>query len=473
MERNKRLFKTTIIYFIGTFGSKLLVFFLMPLYSAYLSTEQFGTVNLVTNIVPLIGPIFTLQVTETIFRFLCTSKNENEKKSYITNSLIIFALGIIIFILLYIPICVKIKFQYSYLFIIYFIFNYLSLYLQQVLRGMKKSIDYSVTGVVSTLIQLIVNVLLIKSIHERSILLATVLGTMVITIYALIRLKFFNYIDLKLFNKDIIKKILNYSLPLVPNQISWWLNGTAGLYILKFVCGTSATGLVSFANKFPSLLMTVNSIFLLAWTENSIYEYDSEDKEKYYSKNLESFSKFLILFSAFLLPIIKVYYEFFISVTYHDSITLVPLMFISMMFNAIASFIGTIYTASMKTKGAFYTTIVAGVVNIVASFILIPIFNIYGYVLSNIISYVTFYITRKRSIDKIVKLQYNYKLYCFPIVVFVISSIIYIKTGIIFNIISLFIQILIIIYMYRKLIYIIIKGLKIKLIERDKNAKRL
>ena len=83
MERNKRLFKTTIIYFIGTFGSKLLVFFLMPLYSAYLSTEQFGTVNLITNIVPLVGPVFTLQVTETIFRFLCTSKGEDEKKKYI------------------------------------------------------------------------------------------------------------------------------------------------------------------------------------------------------------------------------------------------------------------------------------------------------------------------------------------------------------------------------------------------------
>ena len=84
MERNKRLLKTTIIYFIGTFGSKLLVFFLMPLYAANLSTEQFGTVNLVTNLVPLIGPVFTLQVTETIFRFLCTSNDEAEKKKYIT-----------------------------------------------------------------------------------------------------------------------------------------------------------------------------------------------------------------------------------------------------------------------------------------------------------------------------------------------------------------------------------------------------
>ena len=122
MERNKRLFKTTIIYFIGTFGSKLLVFFLMPLYSAYLSTEQFGTVNLITNIVPLVGPVFTLQVTETIFRFLCTSKGEDEKKKYITNSFIIFLIGMSTFMLMYIPICIITKFQYAYLFILYFVF---------------------------------------------------------------------------------------------------------------------------------------------------------------------------------------------------------------------------------------------------------------------------------------------------------------------------------------------------------------
>ena len=64
MENNKRLLKNTLIYFIGTFGSKLLIFFLLPLYSQYLSLEEYGTVNLITNIVPLIGPIFTLQISE-------------------------------------------------------------------------------------------------------------------------------------------------------------------------------------------------------------------------------------------------------------------------------------------------------------------------------------------------------------------------------------------------------------------------
>ena len=49
MERNKRLAKTTLIYFIGTFGSKILIFFLMPYYSHFLTAEQYGSINLIIN----------------------------------------------------------------------------------------------------------------------------------------------------------------------------------------------------------------------------------------------------------------------------------------------------------------------------------------------------------------------------------------------------------------------------------------
>ena len=240
MERNKRLFKTTIIYFIGSFGSKLLIFFLLPIYSKYLATEQYGNLNLVTNIVPLIGPIFTLQITETIFRFLCTAKEE-EKGKYITNATFLLICGFIAFLILYIPTSIIINFQYFWLFMIYFITNYLGLFFQQVLRGMGKNIDYSITGVISTIVQLLVNILMIQVIYEKSILLATIIGSTIVMIYVLFRIKFFRYIRIKSISKDTIKKMLNYSLPLIPNQISWWFNGTIGLYVLQFFAGASAT----------------------------------------------------------------------------------------------------------------------------------------------------------------------------------------------------------------------------------------
>ena len=240
MDRNKRLVKTTIIYFIGTFGSKLLIFFLLPLYSNWLSTGQYGNLNLLTNVVPLIGPIFTLQITETIFRFLCTAKEE-ERAQYISNAFFLLFAGLLIFSIIYIPIAIVTKFEYSILFIVYFITNYLAMFFQQVLRGLGKNVDYSITGIISTLMQLLINIAMIRILYEKSILLATIVGSAIVVVYALIRTRFIKYINIKLISKNIVKKMLKYSLPLIPNQISWWFNDTVGLYILRFFAGSSAT----------------------------------------------------------------------------------------------------------------------------------------------------------------------------------------------------------------------------------------
>ena len=442
MDRDKRLFKTTIIYFIGTFGSKLLVFFLLPLYSKYLTTEQYGSLNLLTNLLPLIGPIFTLQITDGIFRFLCTSQ-EDDKSKYISNATFLMIIGMTIFMIIYIPITVILKFQNYTIFWLYFIMNYLAMFIQQILRGMKRNIDYSITGVLSTIIQLLFNIIMIRVLYEKSILFATISGSTIILVYGIFRTRFFKYLNIKLISKSVLKEMLQYSLPLIPNQISWWFNDIVGLYFLRFFIGTSATGIASLSNKFPTIIATINSIFLLAWTESTIYEYKSNDKNEYYSKGLELFLICILLASCFLLPAVKVYFRLFINQKYSNSIFYVPIMFTSMIFNALAGFLGTIYTASMKTKNAFYTTFVAAVSNIVLAIALIPKFGIYGYAFANLLSYIIFFIVRKKSINKIVNIKEDIKKYIFPCGLFIITVLIYYlgnnKVNIIYELILLII----------------------------------
>ena len=42
MKELKRLVKTTGVYFLGTVGTKLISFLLLPLYTAYLVPSQYG-----------------------------------------------------------------------------------------------------------------------------------------------------------------------------------------------------------------------------------------------------------------------------------------------------------------------------------------------------------------------------------------------------------------------------------------------
>ena len=78
MDKYKKLLSNTLILSIGTFASKLLVYFLMPLYTAILSKEQYGTADLITNAANLLIPFCCIGITHGVFRF-AADKEENNK----------------------------------------------------------------------------------------------------------------------------------------------------------------------------------------------------------------------------------------------------------------------------------------------------------------------------------------------------------------------------------------------------------
>ncbi len=432
MSRGSKVLKTTAIYFIGNFASKLLMFFLLPLYTAYLTSKDFGQVDLLVSTLPLIAPIFTLQATETIFRFLCSENKNEEKKCSITTSFTIFILGILVFTILYIPLVLKFKFSYAVLFIIYFIITYLGIFMQQVLRGLQRTAEYALTGVIATVVQASLNILLIVKfqMHGDSLLISSIGASAVIALIIALRVRIWTLIDFKLLSKDEVKKQLRYGVPLIPNQICWWVIGLMGKYILLYFQGSSENGVLAVASKFPALVTTISSIFFLAWTENIIREFDSDDRDIYFTKGFKLFMKFNFSATACLLPLIKIYNIMTISGEFADSWKYIPLLIVGTLFNSLAAFLGTVYTASMKTKDAFTTTIVAGIANLVLSLLLIPLMSIWGVVLANTLSFIVLFLVRIKSINKIINFKIDSKESILSIVLVSISVIVYYIQGI-------------------------------------------
>ena len=69
MSRLGKLFSNTAILAVGTFGSKLLVFLLMPLYTAWLTTSEFGAAEMITSISNFLIPLAAVGVSTGVFRF--------------------------------------------------------------------------------------------------------------------------------------------------------------------------------------------------------------------------------------------------------------------------------------------------------------------------------------------------------------------------------------------------------------------
>ena len=144
MSREKSLAKNTVIITIGKLATQMITFFLLPLYTGILSTEEYGTVDLINTLVMLLIPIMTFQVEQGTFRMLVDSRNDfiNEQ-IVITNSIMSTILSIIIFAGIGLPLVFYFGESYWYLFILIVIVTIESSLLFKISRGIIRNNTYS------------------------------------------------------------------------------------------------------------------------------------------------------------------------------------------------------------------------------------------------------------------------------------------------------------------------------------------
>lgn len=61
-NKYNKLVKDTLIFALGSIGSKFILFFLVPLYTNCLTTEQYGIADLVFTIAQIFIPIISLVI---------------------------------------------------------------------------------------------------------------------------------------------------------------------------------------------------------------------------------------------------------------------------------------------------------------------------------------------------------------------------------------------------------------------------
>ena len=100
MKQNRltRLLSNTLIFTVGKFVSKLIVIFMLPFYTSYLSSAEYSTSDLITNLCNLLIPLACLGVSEGIFRNAAT-KNV-DKEAFFTNGAMLMIFGSLGFLVL-------------------------------------------------------------------------------------------------------------------------------------------------------------------------------------------------------------------------------------------------------------------------------------------------------------------------------------------------------------------------------------
>lgn len=402
--------KNTLLFTLGSMSSKLIMFLFLPLYTYYLTTEQYATIDLITVINKLIVPILSCSIYEAVLRF-ALDKNEDKTKVF-TIGIGFMAIGCILSIMI-LPCLDFVESLGDYK--VYFYLLYVTTALNSLFSVFARSIDkvklIAINSIISTAIIAVLNILLIAVFHMQidGYFISLITGNLIVNLLYFWKGRMYHYVNFKKLDSKLLKRMLIYSIPLIPNSLFWWINSSLDRFFLTAMTSLSVVGLYSAASKLPAVLNTLNGIFQQAWGISAIKEYDSEGGAKFFTQMYSLYSLFIILCSSIIILSCKYLGIFLFHNDFYEAWTIVPVLTVGFFYSCLNSFLGTIYTATKSTKSLLITTCVGAMINILFNMLLIPRYGAIGASIGTCISHFSVWIVRLVKGNKILKINVNYK----------------------------------------------------------------
>lgn len=444
MNKKKQLAKNTIIIFIGKVCTQLISFFLLPLYTGYLSTKEYGIVDLIQTYITLLVPIITLELEMSIFRYLVDARNdEKETKKLISNNFFILGIGLSIFSLFYIIVTCFFKINFRWLILIDIIVCTMSGNFLQVARGFGRTIDYAVSCIITGVSTIICNIFLIVFLHmgaEGMIISMTVANGMC-SLYLFIRLKLYQKINFKFIDTKLVKSMNKYSIPLIPNGISWWIVNVSDRTIISYVLGAAANGLYAVSNKFPTILSSLLGIFNLSWSESAALHINSPDRDKFFSDISNTVTKLFSSLGVGMIACMPFVFPILVNSQYNDAYNYIPILILGAVFNVVICLYSAIYIAKKMTKQVASTSILGAIINIFINVLLIKYIGLYAASISTAIAYFVMMIYRYFDLKKYITIRFENGLIIKSIFIYTFSIFLYYTNNFYLNILNLIVVI--------------------------------
>lgn len=408
MNQKKELMKNTIIIAIGKLSTQVISYFLLPLYSSKLTPAEYGSYDFICTLSIFLCPIITFLMEESMFRYLIDAYSKVEKKKIITQTILYTFLGTTVFTILA---TLVMKFGTNYtnayiLAIILFVISNVLIGLSNSLsRGLGKIKLYSISNFILGICTIILNIIFILVVKKgaEGLLWANTIANITTAILVLIILKLPKYIGR--LDKTLMKDMIKYSIPLVPNSISWSIINMSDRLILTQMVNSAANGIYAMANKFPNIINVLYGYFYTAWKESAAKIVKEENKNNYYNSIYHDAKRFLYAVTICLIAVMPFAFPIFINETYNEAYIYIPIVMIATYYSNLSSFYGGIFTAYKNTKIMGTTTIVAAALNLIIDISLVKFIGIYAACISTFVASLIVYFYRKKKIRKYIKLK--------------------------------------------------------------------
>ncbi len=474
MDKQKELAKNTAIITLGKICTQLVSFLLLPLYTAILSISEYGIVDLVITYSTLLLPFITLALEQALFRFLIDARDDYEEERKIISTVVVISLSILICCGLIIAIIFLVSGRTVYLLFGLVLFgSVLSAISLQSARGLGDSIGYTLGSTISAVIQIVFNVILLVIFHlgATGMMIALFLGNLSCFIIICYRCHLSKFISLHYCTKDTFRRLTRYSLPLIPNQLSWWALNTSDRVIVQIFIGLAGNGLIAVANKFSGVYIQFSNIFNISWTESAAFHIYDKDASDFFAQTINGVYRVFLSGCCGIIVCMPLAFPLIINDQYDAAYGLIPIFMLASLFNVIVSLYGVIYVAYKKTVEIAKTAIYAASLNILSHLMLVRFIGIYAAAVSTAIGYGGMALYRYFHSRKYLIIKFSTSTKILSLVMIIISLISYYCLGKILQIVCALIILALSVIINKRMILSLLSIVKNKMREHSLGGK--
>lgn len=401
-ESSRKLLGNSLFYAVADILGKGIHFILLPIYTAYLTTEDYGIQNMITSFNAVMNYIVLLCLDSAALKFYSEYQEDKNilKRFYGTAmSIVLFFSGIVLITcILFQNLLVKFVFG-GISFIPYVLLGLAILMLdvfytlhRRMLEAMQEGKKVAMVGFIAVLLSSGMTVVMIGIVKlgVMGVLIATLLTSLGTVIFSLIDMRKNDMITI-CFDKLLAKKMLKYSLPLIPHQVSGYLAALISKIFLNISGSLSTVGLYGIATQFSSVVDVFQDATSRAYRP-WLFSLLSKEKE-IDKKRIRNISNILMSVYSVVTLGIGIFAQEIIwimtSDSYHEAWRVIPVLVMVVSVRSIYYF----YFAQClyypnTSRLIFIASMTANLCNIVSAAILVPQFGMYGSAAASMISIV-------------------------------------------------------------------------------------
>lgn len=434
-----RFIKSSLIFFVGTVLSKLISVVMLPLYTSNIPTDDMGYYDLTLTYITIVTSLLFIDIWVAILRYMYDSdeKTGDKKASIIKSGVAIFGISSLLYLGVAGTLAIFFEIRGLLWITLYGLAHNLSTLFAYCSRGYGKNVDFSLSGIINTLVNILTTIICFNvfEMGYEALYIAGILGYLAQVTFLSLRTETLKAVFCGKFDKAVMSGMFKYSLPLCVNSISYWLLTSFNKTILNAVYGDSISGLFAIGSKFGMLINLVTTCFTLAWQDLSFSaenQLEGKEKGKFYSNACNAYALVLSACTVVMLPAIKIVFPLLVDASYAESEQTIPLFLCVAIISAISTFIGNVFYAIKDTKSIFYSMVAAALLNLAIGYPLICLWGMNGANIAVILGYGLNILIRSVILNKKMGFTISPKIILFVVAV-AVSSVIFVYCNMIIN----------------------------------------